>query len=151
MDIQISFLYKKNNKALIAVSERLKKFAAKLNSNNKVLVDFVDDTTIMGLNKRFKGLDKPTNVLSFELNQSDPEDGTLTLGEIVISVDTAKKEAIYARISLNRRLLELFVHGYVHLLGYDHTLNKNEYIRMKKKENFFLRMIFSEKKKSTHK
>ncbi|MGB9735331.1 MAG: rRNA maturation RNase YbeY [bacterium] len=151
MDIQISFQYKKNNKSLRAVSTELKRFATKLDTDNKVLVAFVDDTTIQQINKRFKHRDRPTNVLSFELDQMDPEDGKITLGEIIISVDTAEREASGAGIPLIRRLIELFIHGYVHLLGYDHTLSHNEYVRMKRKEDSFMRLIYAKDRRTTGK
>lgn len=73
-----------------------------------------DDETIQELNKSYRNMDKPTDVLSFEI-----ESDTM-LGDIIISVETAKKMAIEYSISLNREIAFLFIHGILHLLGYDH-------------------------------
>lgn len=153
MDIQISCQYKKNSSFLKAVSKQLKRFGNNLdsNNNNKISVVFVDDLAIKELNIRFRHLDKPTNVLSFELGQIDPEDYKTVIGEIIISVDTAKKEASRAGMTLRKRLIELFIHGYVHLLGYDHTKNKREAIRMKRKEKALIKEFQMIKSVSSHK
>ena len=73
-----------------------------------------DDETIQELNKSYRNMDKPTDVLSFEI-ESD-----VMLGDIIISVETAKRMAIEYNISLDREIAFLFIHGILHLLGYDH-------------------------------
>ncbi len=121
-----------------SVSARLKKSAPFLDGAKKVFVAFVDDATIQGLNEQFKHVKAPTNVLSFEINQTDPEDGMLILGEVIVSVDTAQREAAHAEMPARDRLTELFIHGLVHLLGYDHTINRREAARMRRKEKGFM-------------
>ncbi len=145
MDIQVSFNCKRNSSVLKPVSDGLERFAAAFDKEIKVYVAFVDDSIIRALNMRFKKRDKPTNVLSFEINQKDPEDDKVIIGEIIISVDTAKREADNADMPVCRRLEELFVHGFVHLLGYNHTGNKAEAGRMKKKETALMKK-FDERK-----
>ncbi len=141
MDIQISCQYKKNSNLLRVVSAQLKRFAASVQDNTKIFVAFVDDPVMKELNLRYKKLDKTTNVLSFEINQTDPQDGALIIGEIIVSVDTAKTEAANAGLHAYDRLTELFIHGLVHLSGYDHTINKKEAVRMKRKEKELMEKI----------
>ncbi len=120
-----------------SVCARLEKSAPLIDAD-KVLVVFVDDPTIRELNERFKNVKSATNVLSFEINQTDPEDGRNVLGEIIVSVDTAQREAENAGMPARDRLIELFVHGFVHLLGYDHTAGRQEAARMRRKEQQIL-------------
>ena len=80
-----------------------------------------DDAFIHPLNQQYRGFDKPTDVLSFamgegeEVFEQDP-----TLGDVVISVETAQRQADARGHSLERELRVLLVHGILHLLGYDH-------------------------------
>ena len=73
-----------------------------------------DDETIQELNKSYRNMDKPTDVLSFKI-----ESDTM-LGDIIISVETAKRMSVEYNISLDREIAFLFIHGILHLLGYDH-------------------------------
>ena len=148
MDLQISSPYKKSSNLLRDVAARWKRFAASYKDNARILVALVDDVTMKGLNRRFKNLEKTTNVLSFEIDQTDPEDGAFILGEIIVCVDTAKREALYAGMPVCDRLTELFIHGLVHLSGYDHTINKREALRMRRKEKKLMKEIAMIDKKS---
>jgi len=80
----------------------------------KVSLAFVTSAKIKRLNFIYRGKNKPTDVLSFTLN----EDGYL--GEIIICLSVAKKQAESFNHSLKKELARLLVHGYLHLLGYDH-------------------------------
>lgn len=73
-----------------------------------------NDETIHLLNKEYRQKDKPTDVLSF------PMEDDIMLGDIVISLDTAKNQAQEREIGLDREIAFLFIHGMLHLLGYDH-------------------------------
>lgn len=80
-----------------------------------------DDPAIQELHRRYFDLDTPTNVISFA--QRDGEFGDLDpdlLGDVVISVDTARRDAEAAGSALDDELLFLLIHGILHLLGYDH-------------------------------
>lgn len=82
-----------------------------------VLVD--DDARLRELNKRWRGIDKPTNVLSFGApDQEDSSDASL--GDIAISYETAAHEASAEHKSLLDHIAHLATHGFLHLLGYDH-------------------------------
>ena len=91
----------------------------------------VNDEEIQELNRRYRGQDKPTDVLSFPLQ--DRLCPTL-LGEVIISLDTAKRQAEKRRIPLAEEVQTLLIHGILHLLGYDHEISRSEAIRMGKKE-----------------
>lgn len=71
-------------------------------------------------NQRFRGIDEPTDVLAFPMNQVDPDSGKLYLGDILISIEQAKAQAEKHKNTLNQELQLLVVHGILHLLGYDH-------------------------------
>lgn len=80
----------------------------------EVSITLVDDATIHRLNKEYRDMDKPTNVLSFELGDE------MLLGDIYISLDTVAREAAAAGISVAEHTAHMVVHGMLHLQGYDH-------------------------------
>ncbi len=83
-----------------------------------------DDAAIQELNRDYRGKDAPTDVLSFPMNEGEdallPEEGNLLLGDIVISLEKAAAQAELYGHSLERETVFLFIHGLLHLLGYDH-------------------------------
>ena len=85
----------------------------------EVSIILTDDKEIHKLNKEYRGFDKPTNVLSFELGDD------LLLGDIYISLDTVKHEAKAAGISVAEHTAHMVVHGMLHLQGYDHIVDKD--------------------------
>ncbi len=80
----------------------------------EVSITLTNDTEIHTLNRKYRGIDKPTNVLSFELG--DP----ILLGDIYISLDTVAAQAAAAGISVSEHTAHMVVHGTLHLVGYDH-------------------------------
>lgn len=87
------------------------------------------------LNRRYRGKDKTTDVLSFSLREGafshiQPH----ILGDIVIAVPTAARQATEAGHTLGREIDILLVHGLLHLLGYNHELSDDEERRMKRRE-----------------
>jgi rRNA maturation RNase YbeY len=91
----------------------------------------VTDLEIHALNRQYRGKDKPTDVLSFPL--ADALQPSL-LGDVVISIETAARQAQRRRHSLGEELQTLLIHGVLHLLGYDHEVSRSEAIRMHRKE-----------------
>ncbi|WP_294533790.1 rRNA maturation RNase YbeY [uncultured Rhodoblastus sp.] len=79
---------------------------------------FCDDAAIRELNRRFRGQDKPTNVLSFP--GPDPIETATFLGDIAIARETVAREALEQGRSLEQHCRHMIVHGFLHLLGYDH-------------------------------
>jgi probable rRNA maturation factor len=83
---------------------------------------FVDDRQIRDLNERYLKKKRPTNVISFPMAQGEfSEINPQLLGDVVISVETAIKEAQESGLSLEEEIAFLLIHGILHLLGYDHT------------------------------
>lgn len=75
---------------------------------------FTDDDRIRRLNKDFRGKDRPTNVLSF------PQGAGGLLGDVILAAETVHREAALARKPLEDHMAHLIIHGFLHLLGYDH-------------------------------
>ncbi len=106
----------------------------------------VDDAEISHINEVWLKRPYPTNVISFGQQEAySPESGLDLLGDIVISVDTARREAADAGMNLEQRLDALLVHGLLHLLGEDHELGPAEAERMARKEQALLDILYREK------
>lgn len=105
-------------------------FALKYLKLDKVIFNiiFVDDSYIHNLNKEYRGIDRPTDVISFALedDKSFIQTDFKVLGDIYISVDTAMKQADEYQHSLKREISFLAIHGLLHLLGYDHMEKEDE-------------------------
>jgi probable rRNA maturation factor len=118
--------------ALTGVESTLARVLVDHGSSDEVSVVISDDEDLHHLNKDFRQMDRPTDVLSFELGDSDdPEDSVL--GEIYISVDRAREQADEAGHSLEAEIRHLAVHGVLHLLGYEHDTDPG-YEKMKSME-----------------
>ncbi len=96
----------------------------KVSKDYDLSVSFINDTTIKTMNRDYRNIDKATDVISFamldSLDEVNHDESGLDLGDIFISVETAAKQAKNLNQSLNREILFLFIHGLLHLLGYDH-------------------------------
>ena len=115
-----------------------------------ISVTFVDNDFIHKLNRDYRKIDRPTDVISFSfldgVNNRDEilhSKGIVDLGEIYISIDRAKEQAIEYGHSLKRELCFLFVHGLLHLLGYDH-MTKEEETEMFNLQNIILKKLEGE-------
>lgn len=87
----------------------------------------VDDAEMTEYNREFRGKDRPTNVLAFAMRDGEfPELTPHLLGDVVISAETARREAEAAGTRLEARLDELLVHGALHLFGMDHERSEDE-------------------------
>jgi probable rRNA maturation factor len=106
-------------------------------SKVELSIVLVSDAQIKRLNKLYRNKDKPTDVLSFPIGEKVED--WLILGDIVISVDTAKRQAQELGYSLEEELKRLLVHGLVHLLGYDHELGREEEKKFFELEEFVLK------------
>lgn len=103
-----------------------KSIIAVLNSTNNdklpnLTVKISDEREIQGLNKIYRGIDVPTDVLSFNNEYLDLENGSYYLGDVIISYPTAKAQANKAGHHLSDEIELLIVHGCLHLLGHDHA------------------------------
>ena len=100
--------------------------------NPEVTLAFVNDRTVKELNKRFLNKDAPTDVLSFPLREKGA-DGKYYLGDILISVQRALDQSAEKNHSLERELEILTLHGFLHLMGFEHFRDlEREETRMRK-------------------
>jgi probable rRNA maturation factor len=89
-------------------------------SGAEVSVVFTDDANVRALNGRYRGKNFPTNVLSFPLPPAGKHRLGPMLGDVVLGAETVAKEAETAGLSREAHLTHLLIHGFLHLLGYDH-------------------------------
>ena len=112
----------------------------------EVDITIVDDEEIHQLNRDYRNVDRPTDVLSFALDEDDEDEPELLegqlhlLGDIIISAETATRQAEEFGHGLEREIVYLAVHGLLHLLGYDHMVEEDKVI-MRAKEEEALRAI----------
>ena len=100
----------------------------------EVSITFVDINEIHQLNKEYRNVDRPTDVLSFPIDEDFIIDGVDTmLGDIVISMDIAKEQAKEYGHSLDREIMYLTCHSMLHLLGYDH-MKEDDKTQMRARE-----------------
>jgi probable rRNA maturation factor len=97
-----------------------------------------DDDFIQNLNKEYRDVDRPTDVLSFPSDEIDPGDGTRYLGDIIISLPRATAQAIDAHHPVAEELSMLAIHGVLHLLGYDHHTETEKQIMWQKQAQLLL-------------
>ena len=100
----------------------LEKIANYLKVDRDIELLIVNNNTIKSLNQEYRGIDKETDVLSFPLEGI----GDLPLGSIVISIDKAKEISTKLGHSIDDELALLFIHGLLHLLGFDHEVDNGE-------------------------
>jgi probable rRNA maturation factor len=89
-------------------------------SDGELSITFVGDDMIHELNRQYRDKDHPTDVLSFAMREGEAMGRLEPLGDIVISIDTAKRQAETMGHSVHDEIFELLFHGFLHLLGEDH-------------------------------
>ncbi|MFA6053842.1 MAG: rRNA maturation RNase YbeY [Thermodesulfovibrionales bacterium] len=104
----------------------------------EISILFVNDERMRILNRQYRGIDRTTDVLSFPQNEFiSPNAERLTpnvvLGDIVISLPKTKKQAEENGLTFHQELKKLLIHGLLHLIGYDHEINRYQENKMRKK------------------
>ncbi len=94
----------------------------------------VRDAEIHALNRDYRGRDRATDVLSFSLREGEFGHVGGAIGDVVISLDTAARQAHENGFTIGEEVERLLVHGILHLAGYDHEISPREERRMKRKE-----------------
>ncbi|MDL2280273.1 rRNA maturation RNase YbeY [Selenomonadales bacterium OttesenSCG-928-I06] len=129
------------------INEVLEKSAEsyEISPNSEISLVFVDDNFIKKLNHEYRNKNTATDVLSFTMKRDDdepeikggPDDDELLLGDIVVSLETAKRQAEEYNHDLLREVTFLTIHGMLHILGYDHE-TEEERTQMREEEEYLL-------------
>jgi len=120
-----------------------------LKKGSEVSLLLTNDKEIQNLNKIFRKFDSPTDVLAFSMSEGSnsfslpQEIGEYLLGDIIISIETAKKQAKLLGHSLEQELTVLLIHGLLHLLEYDH-IEREDSEKMKAEEERILKIVNKE-------
>jgi probable rRNA maturation factor len=149
-----------NNQEKIEISEELEALLtkamnivaqkAKLSDNTEVDITIVTDEEIHILNRDYRGVDRPTDVLSFALDEGEEEPEILgpeaehLLGDIIISAERAAAQADEFGHGINREIVYLAVHGILHLLGYDHMIDEDKVVMRAREEETLRELDLSE-------
>lgn len=115
-DIRVSGV---DGRALVATARRL--LSALDEKGSSLSLSLVGDHAIRSLNQQYRGKDEATDVLSFPLDDRQEGPQERLLGDVVISIDTARRQAAAYDAPLQRELYRLLIHGLLHLKGHDHV------------------------------
>ena len=133
---------KKNQKSKIIYKKKtlkLNKLKLFKNKSNNYTIFLTNNKKMRQLNKKFRNKNKPTDVLSFPFQNKIKNTKNIYLGDIAISYEIVKKKSKNSNFLLE--FDKMWIHGYLHLLGYDHKKNK-EYNQMRKLENLILNKFY---------
>ncbi|RGS72971.1 rRNA maturation RNase YbeY [Mitsuokella sp. AF21-1AC] len=113
--------------------------------NGEVSITLTNNAYIHELNREYRGIDRPTDVLSFALNESEEPEvkggvDLNVLGDLVISVERAEEQAAEYGHSVKREMAFLTVHGMLHLLGYDH-MEEADRLEMEAEQRFVMEKL----------
>ena len=145
MDILVNYEYREDDMRSLLDVEKLARFVLEreeMPASTEVSISFVDDETIHELNAEWRGVDRPTDVLSFECDGFDDdmpviEDEIFELGDIVIAPDIAQAQAPTYGLSFEHETSLIVTHGLLHLCGYDH-MQEDEALEMEARERELL-------------
>ena len=115
-----------------------------IKNKTEVSVTFADDESIRKLNAEYRNLDRPTDVLSFPIEddvEAADESQVLMLGDIVISLERAAVQAEEYGHSFKREVAFLCAHSMLHLLGYDHELGEEQDVNMRRRQREIMKMM----------
>ncbi|BDG46474.1 MULTISPECIES: rRNA maturation RNase YbeY [Parageobacillus] len=151
MILNIDFIDETNEvtKEQMDIIKRLLNYAAEIEhvpNGAEVGISFVDNERIRIINRDYRGKDQPTDVISFALEEKGEGEVEIVgadvpplLGDIIISIPKAKEQAKEYGHSFMRELGFLAVHGFLHLLGYDHKTEEEEKIMFSKQKDILER------------
>lgn len=151
--IQISIqssLWEKNysttEQILMKALEKTIQFFPPLMGKVQLSLLLADNAFIQTLNRDYRQKDKPTNVLSFPFEALEkgtclPGSETVLLGDIVLAHETIEAESRSKRISFEDHLVHLVIHGFLHLLGFDHEVGEDDAVEMEEMEIKILKSL----------
>ncbi len=112
------------------------------NPEAELSVVIVDDSEIEALNRKYLNRPGPTNVIAFPMREGEFSNlSPLLLGDVVISTETAGREALDSGIPVETRIDQLLVHGILHLFGFDHESNQGDAAQMEAKAAELLELV----------
>lgn len=147
MKVVIDFLDETNevSEAAIMLVDNILQFAAEAESieeGSELSVSFVDNARIQEINKEFRKKDAATDVISFAMEEMGEDELAIVgadmprvLGDIIISIERTKEQAAEYGHSFDRELGFLALHGFLHLLGYDHMTKEDETVMFTKQKD----------------
>lgn len=147
MEVLINNRQKKsklNLRRIRSIAEEVMRFEGQ-SEQTELSVVFCDDDFIQKLNDQYLGKNRPTDVLSFPMEEDDFDNDVKMLGDVVISIETAERQAAKMRHSIGHEVVFLLIHGLLHLIGYDHATNKTEMNRMRQREETICRLLAEKK------
>ena len=136
---------KKIKKKNIFFSKVCKAFPLKYRfTKKKVTLSLLlsNNVSIKRLNKSFRNKNKPTDILSFPFNKNFKRLKEIYLGDIIINYDLINKPKLTNNKLFKEKLIKIFIHGFLHLLGFNHIKNK-DYIKMLKEEKYIYKSVIS--------
>ena len=136
---------KRLRKSEVFFDKICKAFPKKYKFNNKKVsfsLMLSNNKNIKKLNKSFRNKNKPTDILSFPLNKKIRLSRKIYLGDIIISYNFINKPKSQKSKLFIEKLIKTFIHGFLHLLNFDHIKNK-EYKKMLKEEEFIYKSVIS--------
>ena len=142
MEIEVINLLDENIELLGELKDFLYKVCKDEKLDNVIFnVIIVDDKKIHEINKEYRGIDRPTDVISFALedDKSFNREDIRMLGDIYISIDKVRSQSEEYGHSFKRELFFLAIHGLLHLLGYDHMKKEDEKVMFAKQEEVLSR------------
>jgi probable rRNA maturation factor len=119
-----SALWSRHPGAEAAVQRAIEAAAASQGKAGEIAVLLTDDAAIRTMNAQWRGIDKPTNVLSFPAGDQALAANTAHLGDIAIACETVAREAEAGNKTFLDHLAHLSIHGYLHLIGFDHETDR---------------------------
>lgn len=149
MDILISNEFPEINVDAREIEQQIGKVLTSLDCNeHEISILFTGDQGIRDLNHKFRGIDRSTDVLSFPqvLDDGLETPGAHVLGDVAISLETARRQSEAHGLSFEEELTLLLIHGILHLLGYDHEISDLEEERMRHKTRELFSLIYPGKK-----
>ncbi|MBF0409207.1 MAG: rRNA maturation RNase YbeY [Candidatus Riflebacteria bacterium] len=146
MEVLINNRQKKikiNLRRIRSIAQEIMKFEG-APENAELSLVFCDDDFIQKLNHQYLGNNRPTDVLSFPMEEPEFEQDTTMIGDVVISTDTASDQAFKMHHSEELEIVFLLTHGLLHLFGYDH-IKKTDLIRMRGREDTIYSLLLEKK------
>ncbi|MBQ6992292.1 MAG: rRNA maturation RNase YbeY [Clostridia bacterium] len=145
---EIIFLDIEENEEYLNIVNKVLKSCFESELKNKKLtvnVTLTNPKKIQELNNQYRNIDKPTDVLSFPMFEKEElinldNQNYYILGDIVISIEKVKEQAVEYEHSFERELSYMVVHGFCHLLGYDHIEEEDKKVMRKKEEEILAKI-----------